>query len=484
MKDRIILHSVVYLYFIVIVTILLFWAVLREAVELRGNYDIAVVASFVAIGLFGVIFLAQAVLRCGISLCVIHWYFVLIFFFIVPFLQYLGNLFLHRVESDGILIGNIYILLWCLLYGFAYNYSIRKVSATSGALSLFSGQGLRPDVLKLRFYALTLASVGVAVWLISVGGIESFLTRGSYGLFVERVGGWKSWGFVITFYLRPLLFFILVLFIGVVFLFKKVRKTPAIHLCLFALIVTNMIVNNPISYAKFMLFTVAFGLFVLFSLRRVKSSLVYISALFLGLPIAFILDVFRRSYADLSREEAPKFYWGFVFRGSLDSYENFIHTISHVSQSGIVYGKQLAGALLFFVPRAFWTDKPVGSGAYIAEFLERKFEVTNFNIGNPLISEMYLNFHIIGIVAGALLYGAVTGRLDKHYWLSLEKDASCRSRNQRNVDFYRVLYPFLLGLYLFHLRGDFMSSYAYSAAIVLAFVTVVMFLKLRVAQLT
>ena len=481
MKNRIILQSVVYLYFIVIVTVLLFWAILREGiVHVRGDYDMAVVTSFIAVGLVSIVFLAQGVLRCGISLSIIHWYFVLIFFFLVPFLQYLGNRFRFPVDSDSVLMGNMYILLWCLVYAFSYNYSIKKANKPSRALSLFSGESLRPHRLKQKLYVLTLISVSVALYLISVGGIESFLTRGSYGLFVERVGGWGPRGLIVTFYLRPLLFFAFILFVGVAFLFKRIKKTPAMYLCLFALIVTNIIVNNPFSYARFMLFTMAFGLFILFSFRRVKSSLVYIAALFLGLISFHTLNIFRQAYLDASRSDTLKFTWDFLFRGSLDAYENFVHTISHVSRTGIMYGRQLAGGLLFFVPRALWTDKPVGSGTYIAETLERRFDVTNFNIANPLISEMHLNFHIFGIIAGALFYGVVTGWLDKHYWISMEKDTSGQTAHHRSMNFYRLLYPFLPGLYLFHLRGDFMSSFAYAVGFVLAFVTAVVFLKLKI----
>lgn len=481
MKNRLIFQSVSYSYFIVIITALLFWTTLKLGVgTIRSNYDIAVISSFLAIGFFSILFLIRAVLHCGISLSIIHWYFVLIFFFIVPFFQYLGNLFTYPVDSNDVLTGNIYILLWCLVYAFSYDYSIKKTIKPSGIINLFNCRSIRPKFLKHKLYALTLASILIAFYLFSISGIEPFFTRGSYNKLIEHLGGWVPRAYIITFYLRPLLFCIFILSIGAIFLLKNTRRTFTLNLCLFVLFALNIIINNPFSYPRFMLFTMLFGLFVLYTFRKVKASLVYISIFFLGLPLFQILNIFRRSYYDISQNNTFKFNWDFLFRGSFDPYENFIHTINYVGQLGIVCGKQLAGALLFFVPRSIWTEKPVGSGTFIAYTLEKKYDVTHFNIGIPLISEMYLNFHIAGILIGAVFYGVITGWLDKNYWLSQEENVLEQNSLNRNLTFYSLLYPFLLGLYLFHLRGDFISSYGYSVGFTLAFVTVVIFSKLRI----
>jgi hypothetical protein len=481
MKARVIFRSVSYSYFIVLISILLFWVTLKTGIPaILSNYDFVTVISFIAIGFFSVLFLVRAVLQAGISLCVIHWYFIFIFFFIVPFFQYLGNLFTYQVNSNDLLTGNIFILLWCLVYAFSYDYSIKKTSESSEIMNLFSCRNIRPKFLKHKFYILTLVSTLIALHLISIFSLESFFTRGSYSKLIEHIGGWKPHTYIITFYLRPLLFCTLILFIGTVFFFRKIKRTPAVYVCLFVLFAANIIVNNPLSYARFMSFTMLFGLFILFSFRRVKTSLIYISVLFLGLPFIQTLNIFRQSYYHISQNNNFKFNWDFLFRGSFDAYENFIHTIRYVNQFGIVYGKQLAGALLFFVPRSFWINKPVGSGTYIAHALEKRFDVSHFNIGNPLISEMYLNFHITGIVIGALFYGFITSWLDKNYRLSREENVFEQSLHDKRISFYNILYPFLLGLYLFHLRGDFISSYAYTVGFILAFVTAVVFLKLRI----
>ena len=481
MNDRMIFKSVVYFYVITIVTVCLLWVVSR-GMFIYSKDETFVAVSFLGIGALAIVCLSQAVFHSGISLFAIHWFFVLTFFFIVPFIQHLGNLFLHDVESDNLLTGNVLILAWCLVYLFSYQYAVQRTRACSRGMPLLLKKRIDLRLPKGRLCFLTAMSIVAACWLLIVAGPGSFLTRGSYNAFVGRLGGWGPLTLLITYYLRPLLFCILVLFVGVLRLLGKGKRTPILWLCFFLSFLVNVLVNNPVSYPRFMFFCMVFGLCVLVSLRRLKPSLIYLYVLLLGLPLSHFVNIFR--------EVHPKLWQGLIFdgdrsllfSGNFDAYENFIHTINYVADSGIVFGRQLGGAFVFFVPRSFWPGKPLGSGYFIGEFLAEKFAITHLNIANPLISEMYLNFHVLGVVVGAVLYGLVTGWLDKHYWLLIKGRDIQQDNAQQGVPFYQLLYPFLLGLYLFHLRGDFMSSFAYAVGFVLAFLTVVIFLKLRISD--
>lgn len=474
MKGKTIFRSVVYVYLVAIVVGLLFLTVFR-VVELRDGYSLVCTASFIIIGVVSTYLLATSVLNTGISLSVIHWFFVLIFFFVVPFLQYLGGLYMFQVDSDAILIGNIYILLWCLIYWFFYRYATKMSKIPRWLLSFLSTDfSLR---IKYRLYTLTVMSILVALYLSSLAGVKVFFTRALYeGLLIEQIGGWHPFGLIVTYYIRPLLFSVLIVFCGML-IYKQVKKTGALYLWLAILILVNAIVNNPFSAARFYAFTILFGGFVLILHRQRKSSLVYLSILLAGLLLSPIVDLFR--FISSFGEFSLQFSWHFMFMGHFDAFENFIHTIDYVNEIGIVYGKQLLGALFFFVPRSIWIDKPVGSGSFIAEFLSTRFDVLNFNIANPLISELFLNFHVVSIIAGAVFYGVGTGWLDKRYWVALERYRLWRDRKERRVDFYHMLYPFLLGLFLFHLRGDFMSSFAYMSGFVLAFLTISTLVRIK-----
>ena len=69
-----------------------------------------------------------------------------------------------------------------------------------------------------------------------------------------------------------------------------------------------------------------------------------------------------------------------------------------VSQMGSFKGKQLLGAMLFFIPRSIWPSKPIGSGATIAIYQRQSFK----NISCPIIGEAIINFGIIGVIIFAV----------------------------------------------------------------------------------
>jgi hypothetical protein len=74
-------------------------------------------------------------------------------------------------------------------------------------------------------------------------------------------------------------------------------------------------------------------------------------------------------------------------------------------------GRQLAGALLFFVPRSVWAAKPPDSASLI---IERKGgEMTNVSV--PLWAEGYLNAGLLGTVLLLALAGVIAAELDHKF---------------------------------------------------------------------
>lgn len=72
-----------------------------------------------------------------------------------------------------------------------------------------------------------------------------------------------------------------------------------------------------------------------------------------------------------------------------------------VETTGLLWGKTYLGALLFFVPRAIWDDKPHSIGFYTGTLLYGS------QGGKPPgnVVEAYWNFHIIGVFLVFFLYG-------------------------------------------------------------------------------
>ena len=100
-------------------------------------------------------------------------------------------------------------------------------------------------------------------------------------------------------------------------------------------------------------------------------------------------------------------------------------------------GNTIALAVLSWVPRALWPDKPVMGGTRIlAEYSGLKFdESTTMQTGQ--IFEFYINFGLIGIAFGMTIYGFVLRYVDLH-----------AASNWALKDFVSTAKYFLLGIVL------------------------------------
>jgi hypothetical protein len=101
-------------------------------------------------------------------------------------------------------------------------------------------------------------------------------------------------------------------------------------------------------------------------------------------------------------------------------------------------------ALLSFIPRALWPDKPVfgGSPAIVSEMTGLELSPTTaFGVGQ--VMEFHINFGIPGLVAGFLLLGWLLGTLDR-------KAAAAEIRG----DLGRVILFFLPGAALIEPLGS------------------------------
>ena len=136
--------------------------------------------------------------------------------------------------------------------------------------------------------------------------------------------------------------------------------------------------------------------------------------------------------------------------GDYDAYTMLTLAIDYVSTRGTTWMRQLVGVIFFWMPRAIWKNKPVGSGYFIAEQLGWSFK----NLSCPLPGEAYINLGFIGILLFAISIGKIMKFLDNCYW--------CRdNEDNRRID---VLYPVIMMLFFFMCRGDLLSSAAYMVA--------------------
>jgi len=83
-------------------------------------------------------------------------------------------------------------------------------------------------------------------------------------------------------------------------------------------------------------------------------------------------------------------------------------------QVNYLYGRSVWEALLAIIPRALWPDKPVfgGSGTIVADMTGLEISTTtSWGVGN--VMEFYINFGIVGLIAGFVLLGWLLGIVDR-----------------------------------------------------------------------
>jgi len=144
-------------------------------------------------------------------------------------------------------------------------------------------------------------------------------------------------------------------------------------------------------------------------------------------------------------------------KADYDSFHNFIYVIKN---NIITYGNQLLGVIFFFVPRSYWPNKPIGSGAQIA--MENEFLFSNISMN--YFAEGYINYGIIGISIFTIVIAKMNKILDVYHW---------KVQNS----YFTAMYLFIIGMEFFILRGDLLSSIAYTTGIILSTLFIMVILK-------
>lgn len=114
----------------------------------------------------------------------------------------------------------------------------------------------------------------------------------------------------------------------------------------------------------------------------------------------------------------------------------------------VTWGRQLIGVLFFWLPRSVWPNKPIGSGAYIAQVENFGFE----NVSMPFWGEAYINFGYCGVLFFIVILAIFSAKQDNKYW-------NKSNLERKSID--TIKYLILIGFLVFMLRGDLMSSTAY-----------------------
>ncbi|HMR81886.1 MAG TPA: O-antigen polymerase [Niabella sp.] len=340
------------------------------------------------------------------------------------------------LDEDEYFFMNLLIISILFLYQFFYTIFTR-LKLTDKNIAFIERLTLNRK-LKLRqiLILITLSLISFSIiFYINNFSMFSMLIRG--GEFKEQVEDVESstMMLIVNQIIRPVSFISMLYFIS-----TKTKNIIAYIL----LLVLALITCSPLGMPRFAAAAMYIPFFlILISFFRKKN--VFSLILILGLLVVFpFLDSFR--HFSENSETTIGLNTDMFNTGNFDSYQNFALI---VFENLVTWGRQLLGVFLFWVPRSIWPNKPIGSGAELGENLN--FSWTN--VSANYFAEGYINFGYFGIILFTLAIAVFNAKMDNMYW---------RSAVNKSNNLFKVIYYILLGMIFFILRGDLLSSFAFT----------------------
>ncbi|MBD3842567.1 MAG: hypothetical protein IE909_11925 [Campylobacterales bacterium] len=228
---------------------------------------------------------------------------------------------------------------------------------------------------------------------------------------------------------------------------------------LFIFFIISIFLVFPTSISRFQVAALYIPMLILFTNfwdKPYRMQITILSALLIVFPF---LEKFRRFNPETF---SWKLDMDFLNHGHFDAYQNFVRVLEN---DFITYGNQLLGVVLFFIPRTLWETKPIGSGAALAESIGLSFS----NISMPFLAEGYVNMGVLGVFTFMFVLGYILNLLDSVAW---------KIKSMQRESLFLYYYYFLFGMIFFMMRGDLMSSFAFTLGLTVSFFFLVYLLKL------
>ncbi len=191
---------------------------------------------------------------------------------------------------------------------------------------------------------------------------------------------------------------------------KKVAFSRVCVLGLLFLLV--LITQNPYTEKRNALGPIYIGLLLVgfqgFFASRTRRMQLLIAAMVLIFPASSIFTHnHQQTLGSLSMSQFTDAIAEHYFSINYDSWANIYTAIEYVQVHGLQWGHQLMGSLLFFVPSAIWTTKPLASGIFLANYLINNYAMWFTNLSAPIVAEGYLDFGYVGVICNAVVTAVV-----------------------------------------------------------------------------
>ncbi|WP_408993493.1 hypothetical protein [Streptomyces sp. 1268] len=252
----------------------------------------------------------------------------------------------------------------------------------------------------------------------------------------------------------------------------RARRRPSTVLVWVALAALNLLVNNPISNARYWFLTVVVAfVFAAFP----SSAAVYRTVLTAGVVGALVLfpyaDRFRYEEGSQRSVQSASVFDPLVTK-DYDQMVMFANTISWVDTRGHTYGRQLAGSGLFFVPRAVWSGKPEDTGVRVGQWMGLRMT----NLSAPLWTEFWVDLGATGMIGGMALIGYASARTDRRYALAVTRAGPGPG------SVLAIAAPLIAGYTFILLRGPLLQAAGKLAIAALCLVAVATFRERRAGR--
>ncbi|WP_255953787.1 hypothetical protein [Streptomyces odontomachi] len=229
---------------------------------------------------------------------------------------------------------------------------------------------------------------------------------------------------------------------------RRARRSPAWIAVWAGLVAVNLVVNNPVSNPRYWFLTVLFAL--LFTVFPVSAAM-YRSALTLGVVVALILFPFADRFRYDAKNYRPLQTTSVFEPLAVKDYDQmgmFANTLTYVeSGAGHTWGKQVAGAVLFAVPRTVWPGKPLDTGVLVGQWTG----AVNTNLSSPVWAELWIDAGPVGMAAGLLGIGYAAARVDRRH-------ARAANRRAPPGSLICLVVPLIAGYSFILLRGPLLQA--------------------------
>ena len=364
---------------------------------------------------------------------------------------------------DEMLPAALSVSIWLVTYLFTYELHQRfSRRIPLGAVGRFFNRAV-PENRTIFLHLLAIATIAY----LGIVGLLGITTRGAAERsmidFANETAGYS--GFALAFKLLNqyiLRGFPLIVMLAGFLIVRRTRgfQQTLLRALLVLLVAGNLAANNPFAASRMWLVTALFGVLAPTIFRRARTGWLVVAISLGGLAILPALHESRNAltfgeWESVVTVTSPVRYLATSADG--DHLGMISLAVRWVDDNGHTLGRQVLGAVLCWVPRRFWPDKPIGTGAMVTGDLGYGF--TNWSM--PIVAEGYVDWGYAGVAAMAALFAFVLSRGDRTYWVGRRPGASDA---MRVID---VLYPFWLGCIIYFTRGDLIAAASHTSPFVL-----------------